>query len=112
MSRRKYLLVTIKGIEWKVYVQNHKSYVRTNGNDSKAITYTDDREIYFDRSLVTIGLIRHEVFHAFTASTDTEHSADMTASDQEELDCTLYGNNKTAMNDIEDRIIDFILKGE
>lgn len=112
MAKRKHLLVTIKGIEWKVFVQTHASYVRTNGNDSKAIVYPDDREIYFDRSCVTIGLIRHEVFHAFTSSTDTEHSTDMTASDQEELDCTLYGNNKTAMNDIEDRIVDFILKGE
>lgn len=110
--KRKYLHLNIKGQEWKVFVQTHSSYKRMHGSDSAAICYPDDREMYFDRSTVSLKLIRHEVFHAFISSTDTENSSGMTAADQEEVDCTVYGNNKTALNDIEDRIIEYILRGE
>lgn len=105
-----HLNITIKGIEWKVYVKTHKTYIRKHGKDSKAVVYPDDRECYFDRSELSLKIIRHEIFHMFTSSTDTEHNTDMTVSDQEELDCTVYGNNKSELSKIEDKIVEFILK--
>jgi hypothetical protein len=68
--------------------------------------------MHFDKSELRLSIIRHEVFHAFISSTDTEHNADMTASDQEELDCTIYGNNSLNLQKIVEEIVDFILKGE
>lgn len=112
MVKKKYLTVKPKDVEWKVFVQTHSSYIRHHGNDSKAITYPDDKEMYFDRSQIRLSIIRHEAFHAFISSTDTEHNADMTASDQEELDCTVYGNNAWAIQKIVEEIVDFVLRGD
>ncbi len=110
MVSKKYLSITVKGVDWKIYIQTHSRYIKMHGKDSKAIVYPDDREAYFDKSELALRIIRHEVFHIFTASTDTEHNSQMTVSDQEELDCTVYGNNRTEMIKIEDSIVDFILR--
>jgi hypothetical protein len=74
------------------------------------LVYPDDKEMYFDKSELRTNLIRHEVFHAFTASIDTENSSKLTADDMEEIACTVYGNNSHAMDKVVDAIIDFIFK--
>jgi hypothetical protein len=110
MVAPKYLEQTLKGVKWKIYLQTHAAYVRKHGKDSKCIVYPDDKEMYLDKSELRASLIRHEVFHAFIASTDTENSSKMTADDMEELACTVYGNNSHAIEKVTDAIIDFIFK--
>lgn len=82
-----------------------------HGKDSYAITYPKDKEIYFNKSDISLSLIRHELFHAFISSIDTEYAAKITAEVQEEIDCTVYGNNKAELLISEDKIVDFALKG-
>jgi hypothetical protein len=110
MVQSKYLEQTIKGVKWKIYLQTHAAYVRKHGKDSKCIVYPDDKEMYFNKAELRTCLIRHEVFHAFTASIDTEYSSKLTADDMEEIACTIYGNNSHAMDKVVDAIIDFIFK--
>lgn len=110
MVQPKYLEQTIKGIKWKIYLQTRAAYVRKHGNDSKCIVYPTDKEMYFDKSELRTNLIRHEVYHAFIASTDIENSSKLTADDMEEIACTIYGNNSHAMDKVVDAIIDFIFK--
>lgn len=111
MSKRKYLEEPIKGKTWKVFVQTNSAYIRMHGKDSHAVAYPIEREMYFNKSDVSLRLIRHEVFHAYTNSTDTEYTSKMTAADQEELDCTVYGNNADEIAITVANIVDYILKG-
>lgn len=107
-----YLTTKIRGLDWKVYVQTPSAYSRKHGNDSKAVTYPDDREMWFDRSHARLAIIKHEVAHAFFWSTDTEHNSEMSAEDLEDLFCTVYGNNSNEMARVTEEITDFILKGK
>ena len=110
MVAPKYLEQTIKGVKWKIYVQTHAAYIRKHGKDSKALIYPDDHEMYFDKSELRTNVVRHEVFHAFMNSNDTENSSKMTADDMEEMACTVHGNNVHSLEKVTDNIIDFIFK--
>jgi hypothetical protein len=110
MTSAKFLEQSIKGVKWKIFVQTHAVYIRKHGKDSKAVVYPDDKEMYFDKSELRTAIIRHEVFHAFMCSTDTENSSKMDSDDVEELACTVYGNNAHSLEKVTDSIVDFILK--
>jgi hypothetical protein len=110
MTKAKFLEQTIKGVKWKIYLQSHAAYVRKHGKDSKALIYPEDKEMYFDKAELRTGIVRHEVFHAFMNSTDTENATKMDSDDMEELACTVYGNNVHSLEKVVDNIIDFIFK--
>lgn len=110
MSKNEFLVVLIKGKQWRVYIQTHTAYKRKHGKDSYAIVYPEDREIWFDKSNLKLSLIRHEVFHSFQWSTDTEHTAELSVSDTEEISCTIYGNNSKEIENVVDQIVDYALK--
>lgn len=81
---KKFMTLTIKGLEWKIFVQSPAVYKREHGNDSAAITYPEDREIYFCTDRVKFGLCLHEIGHALVWSSGTT-SAQITAHQMEEL---------------------------
>jgi hypothetical protein len=108
-NTKRSFVVLIKGHEWTVTLQSHSAYKRMH-DESEAITYPMEREMFFDKSKVSLSLIRHEIFHSLLASLDLEYTP-MDAEAQEELDCTVYANNKNQLNEIEEKIVNFVLKG-
>ncbi len=101
--------LSIKGHDWIVVLQSHSAYKRMH-DESEAITYINEREIFFDKSKISLELIRHELLHAFLSSLDLEYTP-MDAETQEEVSCTVYANNKAQLNEAEEKIVNFALKG-
>lgn len=109
MSKRKFLTANIKGVEWKIYAVSNAAYVRVHGSDSDAITYIKDREIYFKLSSLAPEYVRHEVLHAYVASSNTTSSS-LKVDQMEELCCELYGEHGPAMDALVDKILNFYLR--
>lgn len=110
MSRKKHLSIQIKGIEWKVYFQQDSTFQKSHG-DCEAITYPDDREMYFNMRNFYSGYVAHELVHSFVASTNTEHSS-LDKDQAEELICALYQHHHLEFNKLIFEIVDFVLKNK
>lgn len=109
MSKKKYLKITIKGVEWTVFSQSTKSYKRLHGIDSIAITYPKDREIYFDADRLIPDTVFHELLHGFVDSSNIT-SSNLTPSQMEELCCEIIGEHYYDMGLLANKIMGFILK--
>jgi hypothetical protein len=109
MAKVRSLKIKIKGIEWSVFAQTTAAYKRKHGSDSHAITYTKDREIHFNISTLAPDYVRHEVFHAFIASSST-NSSSLSADQMEELAAELYGEHEPDMHLAVDQILNFFLR--
>jgi hypothetical protein len=109
MAKARHFTAKIKGIEWKFYAQTASAYKRKHGSDSHAITYTKDREVYFNISTLATDYVRHEVFHSYIASSST-NSASLTADQMEELCAELYGEHGPEMDLLVDQILNFFLR--
>lgn len=109
MAKVKIYSTKIKGIEWKFYAQSPATYNRRHGKDSHAITYTKDREIFFNISSLAPDYVRHEIFHAYVASCST-NSADLNIDQMEELCAELYGEHGPEMDLLADQILNFFLR--
>lgn len=109
MKRKPPLREIIKGIQWVFYAQSNAAYIRNHGSDSGAITYPNDREIYFNISSLAPEYVRHEVFHAYIASSSTG-SANLDAFQMEELCAELYGDHGPEMDVLVDKILNYYLK--
>lgn len=110
MSRKKKSLsVKIKDVEWTVYSQSNSAYIRQHGNDSGAITYTQDREVYFNKNSFLTDYVRHELMHMYVSSANVVSSS-LTADQMEELICELYGEHGPEMDKLVDKIVNFVLK--
>lgn len=83
MAKTTYLTLNIKGLEWKIYVQTPAAYKRKHGSDSAAITYYEDKVIYFRTDHVKYGSCLHELGHALVYSSGTT-SAQVSSSQMEE----------------------------
>lgn len=109
MNKKKVLTVNIKGFEWKIHALTNSTYVRNHGNDSNAITYYKDREIYFNLSSLAPEYVRHEILHAYIASSNV-NSSGLTTDQMEELCCELYGEHGPEMDVLTDKILSFYLR--
>jgi hypothetical protein len=106
---KKVLRLKIKDIEWSFHGQTNASYIRRHGKDSGAITYTDDREVYFNLSQFRPYFVRHELLHVYIASSSSNASS-LNKDQVEELCAELYGDHGPEMRLIEDKILEFFMK--
>lgn len=109
MAKVRSIKIKIKGIEWSIFAQTPAAYKRKHGSDSHAITYTKDREIFFNLSTLAPNYLRHEVLHAYVASSST-NSSSLTADQMEELAAELYGDHGPEMDLAVDQILNFFLR--
>lgn len=99
----------IKGYEWTFFAEKNATYIRKHGSDSHAITYTHDREIYFNISSLAPSYVRHEVFHAYVASSNI-NSSNLNKEQMEELCAELYGDHGPEMDKLVDKILNHFLR--
>jgi len=109
MKKKPALKERIKGYEWTFHAEKNATYIRKHGSDSHAITYTHDREIFFNISTLAPDYIRHEVFHAYVASSST-NSSNLDKEQMEELCAELYGDHGPEMDKLVDKILNHFLR--
>lgn len=109
MAKVRSIKIKIKGIEWAIYAQTQAAYKRKHGSDSHAITYTKDRDIYFNISTLAPNYVRHEIFHAYIASSSI-NSSNLTPDQLEELAAELFGDHGPEMDLAVDQILNFFLR--
>lgn len=109
MKKKTPLKEKIKGYEWTFHAEKSRTYTRKHGSDSHAITYTLDREIFFNIDTLAPEYIRHEVFHAYVASSST-NSSNLDKDQIEELCAELYGDHGPEMDLLVDKILNYYLK--
>jgi hypothetical protein len=107
--KNKSLKITMKGIEWTVYAHSTASYKRRHGSDSHAITYTKDREIFFNKDTLAPDYVRHELLHAFVASSST-NSSSLDVDQMEELCAEIIGEHGVELMLYADQILNFFLR--
>lgn len=108
----KSLEITIKGYKWRVLYQLNSSYVKSHGKDSYHICYPEDRTIYFNKKYINFDFVVHELAHAFVWSTDTEHTANMSSDDVEDLCVTTFSKNYFEIGKLAQEILNYVLKSE
>ena len=109
MSKKNSFKLKIKGIDWTVYLQSDSAYSRSHGTDSSAIMSPEDNEIFFKKSKIRPYLVRHELFHAYISSCNT-NSSNLTPDQIEELCVEVYGDHGPEMALQCDQILNFLLK--
>lgn len=97
------MIVYVFGRKWKAKLYTNKYYTRLHGDDSHAITVTEQREMHFNRDSFKLKYIRHEVRHAFTNEIPIE-SAGLDAKQMEEIQCSLDENRWDEMNKVSKEI--------
>ena len=80
--------IVIMGQKWIYRLMSDERYILVHSDDSEAITVSEKREIHFRMSFIDLSVVRHEVRHAFTNELCLE-SANLTALQMEEIQCTL-----------------------
>ena len=90
-NNKKFVSRIIKGSEWHFYLESPTTYIRKHGSDSDAITYTKEREVYFNRSEFDTNCVRHELFHIYIVESNTNSSPDFTKDDMEDLAAEIIG---------------------
>lgn len=82
---RNFKILKIKDIEWKFIFFTDRGYERKFGkDDSYAITFFKEREVYFNIKYASPSIIRHELIHVLLASTCTD-SATLSGAKVEEV---------------------------
>ena len=109
MKKKAPLKEKIKGYEWTFHAQANATYVRKHGSDSHAITYTHEREIFFNLNSMAPDYIRHEIFHAYVASCST-NSSSLDKDQMEELCAEVYGDHGPEMDALVDKILNYYLR--
>jgi hypothetical protein len=110
MTKIKHIVLKIKGVDWKVFIQSPAAYRRMHGNDSSAISYPEDRELYFKKDHIKFGTVCHELLHSYVASSGTT-SANITADQMEEHICELLEDHIFDLLNDAKKVMDFIAKG-
>lgn len=75
--------------DWKVYLFEDDKYCRLLGQDSAGLTNPRDKELYFNLDDITPIVVRHELCHAFYASSGVD-SVNFTLDQQEEFMCDMF----------------------
>lgn len=107
--KKKPYKATVKGMDWEFHLQSNAQYVRYNGKDSGAITYLGDRDVYFNSSQLSPGIVRHEILHVYIASSGI-NSASLTADQMEEICCEVYEVFGPEMDLLVDKILEHFLR--
>lgn len=107
--KKKYMTLTIKGLDWKIYVQTPSAYKRQHGSDSAAITYYDDREVFFKTDHLKFGSCMHELLHALVYSSGTI-STGMSGDQMEELILGLLEEHYFEIGDWTRKVLDYVAK--
>lgn len=107
--KRKPYTASIKGITWDFHLQSSAAYRRAHGKDSGAISYLGDKDVYFDSSQLSPGVVRHEVFHVYVASSGI-NSAGLTADQMEEVAAETYESFGPEMDLLVDKILEHFLR--
>jgi len=102
--------ITIMGQKWKYRLMADDKYMAEHGDDSEAITVSAKRLMDFRESAIKMGVVRHEVRHAFTNELCLD-SADLTASQMEEIQCTLDQTRWESLDRAAKRIFKNLKKG-
>lgn len=84
--------ISIRGVTWTVRLYNPRSYVKINGDDSRAITHLAEREIHCRQDYLDLVTLRHEVIHALI---DSSHhiSSDLDQDKFEEMVCEIVSEH-------------------
>lgn len=93
MTSKKFVTKSIKGNEWHFYLETPTTYKRKHGNDSDAITYIKERQVFFNRAEFDTNVVRHELFHIYVAESNTVSSPDFTKDDMEDLGAEIVGES-------------------
>jgi hypothetical protein len=109
MKKKPPLKEKIKGYEWTFYAQLNATYIRKHGSDSHAITYTTEKEVFFNLNTLAPSYVRHEVFHAYVASCST-NSSNLDKDQMEELCAEIYGDHGPEIDVLVDKIINYYLR--
>lgn len=109
MAKNKVFSAKIKGLDWKFYAQSATAYTRKHGKDSHAITYTKDREVFFNANTLAPEYVRHEIFHAYICSCSI-NSSDLSTDQMEEVAAEIYGEHGPEMDLLTDQILNFFLR--
>ena len=109
MKKKLPLKEKIKGYEWTFHAEKSRTYSRKHGSDSHAITYTSEKEVYFNIDTLAPEYIRHEVFHAYISSCST-NSSNLDTFQVEELCAEVYGYHGPEMDLLVDKILNHYLK--
>lgn len=107
MSRKKHFTATIKGHEWKFFIQTKAAYARKHGTDSEGVTYPREREVYFNAPFFAPAIVRHELVHCYVGSSSTS-SSNLTADQVEELCASIYEEHGPEMDLLADKIFNFL----
>jgi hypothetical protein len=107
--KSKSLKVNILGVEWEIHAVSTAAYKRRHGSDSHAITYTKDREIYFNKDTLAPNYVRHELFHAYIASTNV-NSSFLSNEQFEEVCAEIFGDRALDVITHADQILNFFLR--
>ena len=109
MSKKLKYSCKIKGLDWSFQCQSQLSYTREHGKDSDAITYTHEKEVYFNKAKLLPSTVRHELLHCYVASSGI-NSASLTADQMEEICAEIFEHHAMDMNTIVDKILEHFLR--
>lgn len=103
--------VKIMGAAWTVRLLSEVEFLELNNacENTAAITLPAKKEIHFQYSDLRLSTVRHEVRHAFTSELCIE-SADLSADQMEEVQCTLDENRFEDMDQTARNIYKKIIK--
>jgi hypothetical protein len=107
--KRKPYTANIKGYNWNFYAESGATYARKHGNDSNAIAYFKDREVFFNLPSVNPINVRHEIMHCYVSSSST-NSSYLTRDQMEELCAEMYGEHGPEMDLLVDKLLEHFLK--
>lgn len=109
MKKKVPLKEVIKGHDWTFYAEKNATYRRKHGTDSHAITYTHDKEVFFNLDSLAPDYVRHEVFHAYVGSSST-NSSNLDKDQMEELCAELYSEHGPEMDLLVNKILNHYLR--
>lgn len=103
-----YFKKTIYDETWNFFLVDDEDNVIA-GEDAEAETDADKKEVYFRREGVTIGTVRHELWHVFKHYCFT-HSASLTAHQEEEISAELYSYQGKRIDKLAEEILEELIK--
>lgn len=97
--------IKIKGADWKIEFLTQTAYEKKHGENSHAMTEMEKKTISFIKGNCNVGIIRHELLHAFVTETHTESSS-LTALQMEELCCATLQHQWSNIQMLVEEIVD------
>lgn len=102
--------INIKGQDWSVKFYPNAKYCKSVGPDSGAITIPDKKTIIFNKSVINVGYIRHELLHAIYAESHTE-SAHLDSEQTEEVCASILQTQFNNIIALTETILNELLEG-